>query len=112
MTTTSSLTQVTDDTFAAEVLESDVPVLVDFWAAWCPPCRAMHPILHELADERDDLRVVSVDVDANQAVAARYAILSMPTFIVVRHGQEILRLVGARPKRKLVAELEAALASA
>src|SRR3954454_5083460 len=64
--TTASLLQATDDTFAAEVLE-----LVDFWAAWCPPCRAMHPILGELAAERDDLRVVSVDVDANQVVAAR-----------------------------------------
>ncbi|WCB96543.1 Thioredoxin 1 [Baekduia alba] len=103
--TTASLSQVTDDTFAAEVLESDTPVLVDFWAAWCPPCRAMHPILEQLATERDDLRVVSIDVDANQGVAARYSVLSMPTFMVFRHGEPILKLIGSRPKRKLEAEL-------
>jgi thioredoxin 1 len=107
--TTASLLQVTDDTFAAEVLESDVPVLVDFWAAWCPPCRAMHPILEELAVERGDLRVVSIDVDANQGIAARYSVLSMPTFLLFRHGEPVQRLIGSRPKRKLEAELDDAL---
>jgi thioredoxin 1 len=111
MTTASSFTQATDDTFAAEVLESDVPVLVDFWAAWCGPCRAMHPILDELAGERDDIKVVSVDVDANQAVAAQMQILSMPTFLLIENGAEKLRLIGSRPKRKLVAELDEALAA-
>jgi thioredoxin 1 len=110
--TTASLPQVTDDTFAAEVLESDVPVLVDFWAAWCPPCRAMHPILEELVVERDDLRVVSIDVDANQAIAARYSVLSMPTFLLFHHGEPVQRLIGSRPKRKLVAELDDALSTA
>src|SRR3954470_21321482 len=99
--TTASLLQATDDTFAAEVLESDQPVLVDFWAAWCPPCRAMHPILGELAAERDDIKVVSVDVDANQGVAAQMSILSMPTFLLIDNGAEALRLIGSRPKRKL-----------
>lgn len=109
MTSTAFL-QATDDTFTAEVLESDTPVLVDFWAAWCPPCRAMHPILEQLAAERDDLRVVSIDVDANQVTAAKYSVLSMPTFMVFRHGEPILKLVGARPKRKLESELDDALA--
>jgi thioredoxin 1 len=106
MTTSSpSVLQVTDDSFAAEVLESDVPVLVDFWAAWCGPCRAMHPILEQLAAERDDLRVVGLDVEAAQATAARYGVLSMPTFLVFRDGAPILQLVGSRPRRRLEQEL-------
>ena len=94
------------------MLESDRPVLVDFTAAWCPPCRVMKPVLAELADERDDLRVVQLDVDADQRTAAEYGVLSMPTFILFKDGREVQRLVGARPKRRLEAELEAALAPA
>ncbi|HMJ33534.1 MAG TPA: thioredoxin [Baekduia sp.] len=108
-TSSSSVLQVGDDTFAAEVLESDVPVLVDFWAAWCGPCRAMHPILDQLAAERDDLRVVGLDVEAHQVTAARYGVLSMPTFLVFRHGEPILQLVGSRPRRRLEQELAAVL---
>ena len=100
---------ITDDAFAAEVLESDKPVLVDFTAAWCPPCRVMNPILAELADERDDLRVVSLDVDDNQETAARYGVLSMPTFMLFRAGEPVLSLVGSRPRKRLEAELAAAL---
>ena len=101
--------EITDDAFAAEVLESDKPVLVDFTAAWCPPCRVMNPILAELASERDDLRVVSLDVDDNQETAARYGVLSMPTFMVFRAGEPVLRLVGSRPRKRLEAELAAVL---
>jgi len=96
---------VTDDSFQAEVLEADRPVLVDFTAAWCPPCRVMKPVLAELAEERPDLRVVHLDVDEHQQVAARYGVLGMPTFVLFRNGDPVLRLVGARPKSRLRAEL-------
>lgn len=102
---TTQIPTVTDAAFAAEVLASEQPVLVDFTAAWCPPCRVMKPVLAELAAERDDLRVVQLDVDADQRTAAEYGVLSMPTFILFRDGREVGRLVGARPKRRLVAEL-------
>ena len=100
---------VTDDSFRAEVLESERPVIVDFWAAWCGPCRVMSPILEELAQERDDRRVVMVDVDHNQRVAAQYGVLSMPTFMVFRDGAPVGQIVGSRPKKRLIADLEAFL---
>ena len=100
---------ISDNTFAAEVLESDKPVLVDFTASWCPPCRAMNPILDEIAESRDDLRIVKLDVDDNQATAVRYGVLSMPTFMLFRDGAPIQTLVGARPRKRLELELEQAL---
>ncbi len=104
-----ALAAVGDDAFAAEVLASPTPVLVDFTAAWCPPCRVMEPVLEELAAARHDVRVVQLDVDAHQATAARYGVLSMPTFMLFRDGAPVLTLVGARPRRRLEADLAAAL---
>src|SRR3954464_32023 len=96
---------ITDDNFTAEVLESDRPVVVDFDAVWCGPCRVMTPILEELAAEREDVRFVKLDVDANQTTVARYGVMSMPTFMVFDGGEPVLTLVGSRPKGRLVEEL-------
>jgi thioredoxin len=107
---TGKLPDVTDATFQSEVLDSESAVLVDFWAPWCGPCRVVHPILEEMDAERDDLRVVSLNTDENQDTAARYEVLSIPTLILFRGGQEAKRVIGALPKRRLEAELEPALA--
>jgi thioredoxin 1 len=101
---------LTQDSFTGAVLEADRPVVVDFTAAWCGPCRVMKPVLDELAGERDDLAFVQVDVDAQPELAARYGVLSMPTFLVFRGGDPIGRLVGARAKKRFVADVERALA--
>jgi thioredoxin 1 len=107
---TGKLPDVTDATFQSDVLEADGSVLVDFWAPWCGPCRVVHPILEEMAVERDDLKIVSLNVDENQQTAGRYEVLSIPTLILFRGGQEAKRVIGAMPKRRLEAELEPALA--
>jgi thioredoxin len=105
-----NLPQVTDNNFQAEVLDASEPVLVDFWAPWCGPCRVVHPILEEMAVERDDVRILSLNVDENQQTAGRYEVLSIPTLILFKDGQEAKRVIGAMPKRRLEAELEPALA--
>ncbi len=107
---TGKLPDVTDSTFQAEVLDSGESVLVDFWAPWCGPCRVVHPILEEMSVERDDVRIVSLNVDENQQTAGRYEVLSIPTLILFKDGQEAKRVIGAMPKRRLEAELEPALA--
>jgi thioredoxin 1 len=105
-----SITDVTDTNFQAEVLESETPVLVDFWAPWCGPCRVVSPILEDINNERDDLRVVKMNVDDNQQTAASFGILAIPTMILFRNGSEAKRIQGAMPRRRIEAELEPALA--
>jgi thioredoxin 1 len=105
-----TLLNVTDTTFQAEVLESDKPVLVDFWAAWCGPCRVVAPILEEIAAERDDLRIVKMDIDENPQIPASLGILAIPTMILFRNGSEAVRVQGSKPRKRLEAELEPALA--
>jgi thioredoxin 1 len=82
-----SLHAVTQSNFTAEVLESSKPVLVDFTAAWCPPCRAMNPILDQMAAERDDIKIVSVDVDNEQELASQWGVMGMPTFLLFHNGR-------------------------
>jgi thioredoxin 1 len=105
-----NLSEVTDATFQAEVIESETPVLVDFWAPWCGPCRVVGPILEEIAQERGDLRVVKLNVDDNQQTAANYQVLSIPTMILFKNGEVAKKVIGAYPKKRLESELEPALA--
>lgn len=107
----SAAAAVTDSTFDSEVLGSDVPVLVDFWATWCPPCRQMAPIVDEIAGEfADRLKVVKIDTDENPATAQKYGIVSIPTFNIYKGGELVHSIVGGRPKRKFAEEIESALA--
>ncbi|WUG43597.1 thioredoxin [Kitasatospora sp. NBC_00458] len=100
------MAQVTDETFAAEVLAAEGPVLVDFTADWCPPCRQMVPVLAEIArEEADRLTVVSLDVDRNPETQAAYGVLSMPTLMVFRGGEPVKSVVGARAKARLLRDL-------
>lgn len=97
---------VDDATFAAQVLGSDRPVLVEFTADWCPPCRMIAPVLAEIAvEEADRLRVVQIDVDTNPVTQAAYGVMSMPTLLLFRDGEPVKVMVGARPKRRLLQEL-------
>jgi thioredoxin 1 len=105
-----TLQDVSDANFQAEVIESETPVLVDFWAPWCGPCRVVAPVLEEIAGERPDLRIVKLNVDDNQQTAAQFDVLSIPTMIVFKNGQVAKKIIGAYPKRKLEAELEPVLA--
>jgi thioredoxin 1 len=105
-----TLQHVSDANFQAEVIESETPVLVDFWAPWCGPCRVVAPVLEEIAGERPDLRIVKLNVDDNQQTAAAFDVLSIPTMIVFKNGQVAKKIVGAYPKRKLEAEIEPVLA--
>jgi thioredoxin 1 len=107
-----NLTEVTDTNFQAEVLENDKPVLVDFWAPWCGPCRVIAPSLEEIAEEKDDLRIVKLNnVDENQVTAARYQVLSIPTLILFKGGEPVHQIIGAMPKSRLVQEIQPALAA-
>jgi thioredoxin 1 len=106
-----TVSEVTDDNFQAEVLEAETPVLVDFWAPWCGPCRMVAPVVEEIAKERADaLKVVKLNVDENQQTAIAYDVMSIPTLILFSNGEVAKKVIGAYPKRKLEAELEPSLA--
>jgi thioredoxin 1 len=101
---------VTDATFKAEVLDSSIPVLVDFWAAWCSPCKMIAPIVQELAGEYEGrVKVTKLDVDANPVVPGQFGVMSIPTLLLFRDGKPEKRLVGYRPKASLKSDLDAVL---
>ncbi|RZQ61945.1 thioredoxin [Amycolatopsis suaedae] len=103
---------VTDDTFQRDVLDHELPVLVDFWAEWCPPCHMIAPVLAEIAAERASVLIVrKLNTDENPRTARDYQVMSLPTLMLFRDGEPIRVLVGARPKAALLAEIDAALAA-
>lgn len=91
----------TTDNFEEEVLKSDKPVLVDFWATWCAPCRMQGPIVEEIADERDDVKVGKLDVDENPEIAEKYGIMSIPTLLVIENGEVVHQMVGVQTKQQI-----------
>ncbi len=106
------IVHVTDATFEAEVLKSDKPVLIDFWAPWCAPCRAIAPIIDDLAAQYDGrLKVVKINVDDNPEAPARYGVRGIPNLVIVKGGQVKDQIVGAVPKGHLVRAVEGALAA-
>ena len=101
-----TISEVNDSNFQAEVIESETATLVDFWAPWCGPCRVVGPVLEEIASERDDVKIVKLNVDENQQTAAEYQVLSIPTMILFRNGAEAKKIIGAYPKKKILEQLE------
>ena len=100
-----SATALNKNNFDEFVLNSDKPVLLDFWASWCGPCRMVAPILEEIANERSDVKVCKINVDEEPELAGRYNVMSIPTMIVVKEGQVVNQAVGARPKSQILSLL-------
>lgn len=94
--------EVTDATFESEVIQSDKPVLVDFWAPWCGPCRMVGPVLEEIASENAGLKIAKVNVDENQQYAGKLGVFNIPTMIIYKNGEPVDKLVGAMPKQQIL----------
>ena len=100
-----SAISVTKETFHKEVMLSEKPVLVDFWAPWCGPCRMVLPLVEEIAEERDDIKVVKINVDEEPELASQFQVMSIPTLMVVKSGEVVNKTMGARPKAQINAML-------
>ena len=104
------LSSITDATFEDDVIKSDIPVLVDFWAEWCGPCRMVTPVLEMLADEYDgQIKIVKLNIDENQEVPARYGVRSIPTLIIFKNGENVATKIGAASRSQLAEFVEGAL---
>ena len=97
-----SVIHINEKNFVSEVIHSDKPVLLDFWASWCGPCRMMSPVLDQIAQERSDIKVCKVNIDEEPALASQYQIFSIPTLMVLKDGQVVNHTVGARPKQQVL----------
>lgn len=100
-----SVITITKDNFDTEVLDSEKPVLLDFWASWCGPCRMVGPIVDEIAEERSDIKVGKVNVDEQQELAAKFGVMSIPTLLLFKDRKVVSQSVGARPKAQILAML-------
>ena len=100
-----SVIHINQNNFSSEVLQSDQPVLLDFWASWCGPCRIVSPILDEIAAERSDIKVGKINVDEQPELAAQFGVMSIPTLVVMKNGRVVNQAVGARPKAQILGML-------